>query len=85
MKQRLPFEAHVTLWQRQPPSGVPVGGATGVARGHVAGNVTGWLTQRMAAAYCVTPGGVAADQITEEQVRVSQPPPKVREGPVSTI
>jgi hypothetical protein len=57
----------------------------GVAGGHMAGNVTGWSTQRMAPTYCVTPGGVAADQITDEHVRVSQLPPKVREGPVSTI
>ena len=51
----------------------------------MAGKVTGWLTQRIAAAYCATPGGLAADQITDEQVLVSHPPPKVKEGPVSTI
>ena len=71
--------------QRQPPPDVPLGDATGVAPGQVAGKVTGWLTQPIAAAYCVTPGGLAADQITDEQVLASQPPPKVKEGPVSTI
>jgi hypothetical protein len=62
-----------------------VGGATGVAGGQVTGKVTGWLTRRMAAAYWVTPGGIAADQITDEQVAVSQPPPKVTEGLLSTM
>lgn len=56
-----------------------------MAPAQVAGNVKGWLTRRMAVSYWVTPGGIAADQITDEHVPVSQPPPKVIEGPLSTI
>jgi hypothetical protein len=59
--------------------------ATGVAPGQVAGKVTGSLTHAIAAVYCVTPGGAAADQITDEHVLVSHSPPKVKDGPDSTI
>jgi len=69
----------------QEPPGVPLADARGVAPGQVAGKVTGWLTQPIAASYCVTPGGLVADQITDEHVLASQPPPKVKEGPLSTI
>ena len=65
--------------------------ATGVAGavppGQTGGNVTGWSICFINSAYWVEPGSsvVAADQMTVEQVLVSQPPPNVRFTPVSTI
>jgi hypothetical protein len=64
---------------------VLTGEAEGVVAGQAAGKSTGWSRHAMAAPYWVTPGGAAPDQITDEQVLVSQSPPKVNEGPVSTI
>jgi hypothetical protein len=55
------------------------------ALGQVLGNTTGWFTSFIAALNWVTPGGAAADQITEVQEPVWQPPPKVSDGPFLTI
>lgn len=69
-----PVSARITQPGRQALGGVALEGATGAAAGQVARQVPGWLTQSMAAAYCVTPGGSAPDQITREPVWASQAP-----------
>jgi hypothetical protein len=64
---------------------VPADPLEGVALGHVVGNRTSWSTHFMAAVYRATPGQstAAADQITDEQVLVSQSPPTAMNASVS--